>query len=386
MDNLMNMSMKLSSSFCITETVGDWKNYYTNNNIKNENYILTYLIDYQHLFFHISIAIENIDQDFSSEIFSIMNKTKKAIIDIQNSKLNGKTLHFTGKIFIITNTKNIDFTDLTDRFSQKSLSLTIYNIEEENLKIISPIISYTPVEEYTKVRQRGEEKVVFSSPNYTITESDDGGVSYSLHVMIDKNNTQKYLEELSELSPYRYKLNRLLHNTKLKKEYANVFSSAIKDVFENNLESAKQILQINHDKLYKKSILKNSLIAFATSIIFISILFLILHKLSICNQLEMSILLSTLGSFISFYIPLQYIKNSGYDQWYEFIFETIIRLFIGVFSGIILYLVVKSNFLLGMLNDNINAYYLIALISGWSEKLIPKILSNVEKKISEENK
>ncbi|HSC38559.1 MAG TPA: hypothetical protein VLD19_11820, partial [Chitinophagaceae bacterium] len=61
------------------------------------------------------------------------------------------------------------------------------------------------------------------------------------------------------------------------------------------------------------------------------------------------------------------------------------RIFISMLSGIIVYALIQSDFLLGFLkkegnNQIIYIYYVLAVVSGFSETFIPDVLGGVEKK------
>jgi len=387
---VMELSTKLSSTFCTPEVIGDWQNQYDNKQPNGtgikQNYTITFLVDYIHLYFHLGIAIEEIDLDFSKEIPKIMKKTDKYILDIQNSKLNGEKLFFTRKIFIMTNTDDLDYSTMDDRFTSLGLSLTVYNPDNEKLKIVSPVVSFTPVHEYEKEIQNGKKTIIYSSANYSIYEDNDGGVSYQYHVRFSNEDTSDavILKDLSDLSPYRDRLYNLIHSKKMKKSYTKVYGSAIKDVFEGKQKAAIESLKIAHDRLYKQKTLRNAVICIFVGIILLSVISM-LNNFALINEEKLGNVLffSTLGSFISLFMPLTFIKSSGYYYWYEITLEIIIRFIIGIFSGVIVFLLVKSNIILGVLDLN-NPYmlYLVALVGGWSEKFLPNILNKVENNLS----
>ena len=67
--------------------------------------------------------------------------------------------------------------------------------------------------------------------------------------------------------------------------------------------------------------------------------------------------------------------------WFSTI-EGVIRVIFGAMCGVAAYLLVKSNLAFGTFAENMYAVYLIALASGFVERLVPDVLATVVKRAS----
>ena len=64
------------------------------------------------------------------------------------------------------------------------------------------------------------------------------------------------------------------------------------------------------------------------------------------------------------------------------------RIFISMISSLIIFVIIKSDLALGIINDvkNNNIFYALAVISGFSETFVPNIIKNIESEKTFANK
>ncbi len=93
----------------------------------------------------------------------------------------------------------------------------------------------------------------------------------------------------------------------------------------------------------------------------------------------------SIGGFLSISINIKKIKFNPHEKKRTYILNSIIRMSIAVVAGLVSYILLKSNFINGIIEKNINnyTYYSIAILSGFSEKFIPNLLNKVEGKMIE---
>jgi hypothetical protein len=385
----IDLTQMLRASLNIPYAVGDWNNIFTYTKdgiVQNESYNYLILLDYDHLFFHIGIGINELNSDFSIEIDKLMTKISHQVENISKKDLHGVIIHFTGKIFIATNKASVDLENMKKIFLSRGFSLTVYEIENAKLKVVSEKNIYVPSDYYSDDVIDKKKKVFFRSGNYTIWEHDDGGISYSFHVMqqSDIQTNKEIHASLSLLSPYRDRIDSLVHSKKKERKIRRAECSAIKDTFEGHVKEAIDSLSQLEKKLSNTNFFNN--VGFSLLLGFSLLgLLVAIRSLLYVNDIQIldSALWGTIGSFLSIFIPLEYFKKTISYTKMQLSVEVLVRLLTGTVSGLIIYIAIKSNLILGIFNNFENVYvlYLVSMASGWSEKFIPRFMSDVETKI-----
>ena len=94
-------------------------------------------------------------------------------------------------------------------------------------------------------------------------------------------------------------------------------------------------------------------------------------------------LFSLTGGFFSIVIGLYQIDFYFEKRILVFVLTSVSRIMISIFSGVVLYVMIKSNLALGFLADteSSNPYVILvfATLAGFSESFIPNVLNNIQK-------
>ncbi|KJF83574.1 hypothetical protein [Photobacterium angustum] len=394
MKKLLDLSMKLNASFPFRELAGHWDNKFeyvsTTGETQLEQYFVTFLVDYSHMFFHISVAVDSLNDQFINELDNINFRTNEHIKNLKNTVLNGHDIHFTGKLFIITNSESESFPNLVESFKTRGISANIYHSTDSSLEMVAPQITYVPLHNFEDKVVKGKKTPIFSNANYTIFEEQDGKVSYAYHAKLTEagiSNTD-VLNQLSLLSPEKDNFQALITNEKLRKKHSHVYATALRDVFEGHLDIAKASLQKEADKLYKNKVAGNTLFSLVIYMIILAVTFLGKSHISqVTEGLGTVIFFSVLGGFFSLFTTIAYFKQSGNHSRVELIVDLLVKSLVTGISGVLVYFVIKSNLAFGFLNSH-EAYliYLLAFISGWSEKFVSNLLTSIEQKFFAEMK
>ncbi|EAS64556.1 hypothetical protein L4D04_12595 [Photobacterium angustum] len=111
------------------------------------------------------------------------------------------------------------------------------------------------------------------------------------------------------------------------------------------------------------------------------------HISQVTEGLGTVIFFSVLGGFFSLFTTIAYFKQSGNHSRVELIVDLLVKSLVTGISGVLVYFVIKSNLAFGFLNSH-EAYliYLLAFISGWSEKFVSNLLTSIEQKFFAEMK
>ncbi|WP_217555854.1 hypothetical protein [Vibrio metschnikovii] len=394
MNNLIDILMKLNASFPFREVAGHWDNKFqyvdADGEMHSEQYEITFLVDYSHMFFHISVAVDNLNDQFINELDNILFIADKHVKNLKDTVLSGEDIHFTRKLFIITNSNSKSYPKLVDSFRCKGISANVYQSIDDSIEMISPQITYVPLYNFEEKIIKGKKIPIFSNANYTIFEEEDGKVSYAYHVKITTNGVSNgdVLNQLSLLSQEKDNLQALLTNHKLRKKYTIVYATALRDVFEGHFDIAKKSLQSATKQLYNQKVIFNTLLGFMIYLIVLTTTFLSEHHISrVMEGLGYVVFFSVLGGFFSLFSTIGYFKQSGGYSKVELIIDLLVKIVVTSISGMLVYFVIRSNLIFGFLNTHeVYLIYLISFVSGWSEKFVSNLLTSVEKKFSSEMK
>lgn len=185
-----------------------------------------------------------------------------------------------------------------------------------------------------------------------------------------------------------------LIDKKNQKKYNYQITSAYIQCINNHSQSAIEILEKLKVQI-NREIIQQSKIRY----LFFSIIFLLFNTfLSIILFYNKNIYdfgpfkeyftVATFGSYGGFISILYKINKLNFEEESEkklLFFLAISRCFIAMLSSIIIYVLIKSNILLGVLNDvkNMYVFYIFSVVAGFSETFVPDLLSKVENSTSE---
>lgn len=390
MQRLIDLSMKLNSSFPVRDVVCDSNNQYRykdeSGNDRTDNYLISYVIDYKHMFFHISIAVNYLCDDFIGEFDNIFYKANAHIANVKSAILEKGELHFTGKVFIITSAKLDGCENLVELFKQKHISLNIYNFTDDDLELVSPEVIYIPAHNFEREVMSGDKTLLFSSADYNIFKDDSGEVTYMYHAKIFGSGTSNVdrLNDLSLLSPEKDEFKSLITTKKLKEKHSIVYATALRDTFEGHLDVAKKSLKMAADSIYKSNVVTNVIIALSLYALALFAFCLLRNEVSnLMNGLGNVLTFSVLGGAFSLFSTFSYFKQSGTHTKVELLADLVVKILVSAVSGMLVFFIVKSNLAFGFVNaGSVHLLYILAFLSGWSEKLIVNLLSSLESKFA----
>lgn len=195
-------------------------------------------------------------------------------------------------------------------------------------------------------------------------------------------------ENISIISKELARIEIIIHNRDYK--FVNTqLVYAISTAADGNFTEATEILNKLEVKIYtaKKNSSIMHYIAGCLSILLINLIIYILTEFSNLESIGNFILvlnMSFLGSLGGFLSIIRRIKKIEIDVdtgfWLNF-FNGASRILISIICSIFIYYLVKSNIILGILNDidnNDYALYVFAIISGFSENFVPNIFDKIE--------
>jgi len=172
----------------------------------------------------------------------------------------------------------------------------------------------------------------------------------------------------------------------IKRELGAAFFSALTDMeSEHKPEYFKSVSEkISRIKSAQQSKMLSVSIMIVLAVIFSSALSVIQYqtKLLVPNWYPMFLAASfgCIGSMFSVLQRSDQIAVTELFYWRYCLLDSFIKLASGMFSGVILILLVKSDLAFGFAKNDLFITLLLSLISGFSERFIPDVLRQVESK------
>lgn len=209
------------------------------------------------------------------------------------------------------------------------------------------------------------------------------------------DGTEDTLKNISSISKELAKIQMITHG---KKDYSFLTAQlqiAISTAADGNIKEAIDILDKLETNIIK--IEENSgrirYICGALLIIIIQTVIIVLFSLinystkirfwNDNNVLFYMALLGSIGGFLSIIRRIKSIEIDSSNGNFLNYFNGILRMFISIICGVVTYFLIKSNIVLGIVNDSKNANsayltYVLTIISGFSENFIPNIFNKIE--------
>lgn len=172
-----------------------------------------------------------------------------------------------------------------------------------------------------------------------------------------------------------------------KRKFVDQIGLAFSEAIEGNIEEAQKILDklIERIELYKGNLGKFYYLISCLGVVLIAIILsYLLNKYKFIPEIIPHFIIMTyaaIGGFLSTAKDLRKIHIDSSDfGWFQ-VFYGSTRILISMFSGLIIYVLVKSEIVLPNLNHENNIYvvYILAIAAGFSESMIPNLLKKVEK-------
>ncbi len=231
-------------------------------------------------------------------------------------------------------------------------------------------------------------KVYGATNKYIVYETENmGNVAY--HTV----NTINAIELLKPIRPILTDIFELVTTKKVRLKFAFRVATAYMCCFNENPKTALKILEktnesvINSKKFRSKLfylssclvlVILNLVIAYLINDVFVS------YLSSTCILLFTIATFGSIGGFLSVSININKLDLDIYSGAIIQIVLGLTRIFIAMLSSLIIFAIIKSNLVLGIINDVNNNYifYTLAVVSGFSETFVPNIIKYIEKEKS----
>lgn len=219
-----------------------------------------------------------------------------------------------------------------------------------------------------------------AKPEYLIFEGDNCG-----EVTIATENPE-FKRRCSEISFKVSIITEYLITIRQKQKYVDRIGLAYCEAIEGNIENADKICDkiIDRIELYKSNIGRFYYLLTCLSMVVIALaISYLLKKYKFIPEIIPHFYIMTYASIGGFLSIAKDIKKIHIDSsdfgWFQ-AFYGATRILISMFSGLIVYILIKSEQVIPSLNsqDNIYIVCILAITAGFSETLIPNLLKRIE--------
>jgi hypothetical protein len=229
---------------------------------------------------------------------------------------------------------------------------------------------------------RGETitRLYAAKSNYLIFEGDNcGDVTVATDDMELRKRCSGISAKVSIITEY-------LVTKKEKKKYVDQIGLAYAEAIEGNIEEANKLCDklISRIELFKINKGRFYYLLSCLVVVFAAIIFsYFLKKYQFIPEIIPHFFIMTYASIGGFLSVAKDIKKVQIDSsdfgWFQIVYGAT-RIVIAMFSGLIVYVLLKSELILPALNtdDNIFIVFLLAIVAGFSESMIPNLLKKVE--------
>jgi len=206
---------------------------------------------------------------------------------------------------------------------------------------------------------------------------------------IVKDSLNEYVKNISKLNPLINKFEDYMSSKWKRRKYAQKLATAIANCLDNDIKQGELHLKSVIVTLENEKITKNKLVYLIScvAIVFINIaICCLIHRNNLLdNKLSGLYILATFGSFGGLISVSLKINKLDFELFYNPLLQIWIamsRISIAMISSLIAYVLIKSNLVLGFIEDteNIFVFYSISVLAGFSEYYIPDLLGSIAKK------
>jgi hypothetical protein len=230
-------------------------------------------------------------------------------------------------------------------------------------------------------------KIIFGSKDFVIytTEKYPERVRYFVANDTCEENLKEILVDLVKLN-FELKLNGELE------ENCSYIAAIYMLTFVGRISDAKELIaKLSNETSVGQDIRKRgkvNYLAYCLGFAVVAVLSAVVLKYTLSSRFEEAFnyykiaVCGSIGGFLSISIKLRSATYS-FDRCNTLqILSAVSRIFISMFSAVIVYFFIQSNFLLGFLNNVPNhfLFYCFAFIAGFSETFVPDIFGIAEKK------
>jgi|WetSurSiteA1Bulk_404760.scaffolds.fasta_scaffold02268_2 hypothetical protein len=219
-----------------------------------------------------------------------------------------------------------------------------------------------------------------AKPDYLIFEGNDSG---EVTVATDNPEIRKRCSEISQQISI---VTEYLVTRRQKQKYIDQIGLAYTEAIEGNIEEAKKISNklITRIELYKINLGRFYYLLSCLSIVIIALVFsYFLKRYRFIPEIIPQFFIMTYASIGGFLSVAKDIKKIQVDSaefgWFQWFYGAT-RILISMLSGLIIYVLVKSELILPGLNAENNDYIvcMLAIVAGFSESMIPNLLKRIE--------
>ena len=256
------------------------------------------------------------------------------------------------------------------------------------------------VEDYSGYKITG---IISVRDQFVIYEIDEQSLQNRIRIIVDsydKDLEKKIIKKYNHVkSEYIKSKSALLHtdNYEENKNLIGQTLSAYLDDYENidkddRGEAFKEIV----NDIFKKNkmMLINSMSMIAPFLLFLIIPFIVKYFCDLsfsCNSVTLTFIEyfclisfgTSLGSLMSLFMSLKTRNLQEFDKWYLYSLLGLQKLMLGLVSSTIFLLILNSEIItIQFFENSIIGVLMVCILAGFSERLIPTLLSNSESSIS----
>jgi hypothetical protein len=241
-----------------------------------------------------------------------------------------------------------------------------------------------PLEDYNEGdTYKGEviSKLYATKHDYLIFEGDNSG---EVTVATD---IKDLITRVSEISPKISVITEYLISKREKRKFVDQIGLAYAEAIEGNIDNAQKICDklINRIEIYKCNIGRFYYLLSCLSIVLVNIvLSFFLKKFKFIPEIIPHFFIMTYASIGGFLSVAKDIKKIQIDSsdfgWFQYFYGTV-RILISMFSGLVIYVLIRSELIFPELNKqgNIFVICILGVVAGFSESFIPNLLKKIEK-------
>lgn len=223
--------------------------------------------------------------------------------------------------------------------------------------------------------------------------TEDGNIYYD----IDNENTTKdksFLYEIVSLLNYQiYKIKTHVKSDEKRYSFLWHLGTIFFTAFNTNEKKYFANFEQDLEKYISNQFFFSYAIASGLSFILLSLITYIIFQLSnnVSEELYLGLtsgIFGALGALVSVIQRSTGLTYSKVQTRNDAILHGLIRVFLGLIFGILLYIMLESNIILGFYDGENKTHltWLLAFLAGFSERLIPEVLNSIEKNHLSSNK
>lgn len=197
-------------------------------------------------------------------------------------------------------------------------------------------------------------------------------------------------KQVTEISPLLGKINlmkEIVHGKKIKLWINAQKAAALNEFFCEHKSESKKILKKCISIVEKKELARKRIIYIGTYL-GITMLFACLNIILNIFKIDVAIMkylyicmFGSFGGFISLNTRLEKIEFRLYEGTWSYILVSVYKIAFSCVSSVIAYFLLESGLILSVFKGSMSITYVIAVLAGFSESLLPNIFSGIEQEI-----